>query len=49
MLLKNNLEQQEKMLQQEDNIDDFFKLDDRFHKIIYQAAEKKLVWDAVKK
>ena len=49
MLLKNNLEQQEKILQQEDNIDDFFKLDDKFHKIIYKAAEKKLVWDAVKR
>ena len=42
MLLKNNLEQQEKILQQEDSIDDFFKLDDKFHKIIYKAAEKNL-------
>lgn len=47
--LEENLKQQKAVLQSEDKIDAFFKLDDRFHHLIYSAAGKDKTWYAVKK
>ncbi|MDD3340502.1 MAG: GntR family transcriptional regulator [Lachnospiraceae bacterium] len=53
-LLNENLEKQKELIEQgvqmEEKafIDDFFKIDDRFHKIIYDLAGKPHVWTAVR-
>lgn len=47
--LQKNLEKQREVLSQKDSIDAFFKLDDKFHQIIYEAGEKRQVWEAVKR
>lgn len=47
--LKENLTLQKDALEDADKIDSFFRLDDAFHKIIYEAGEKILVWNAVKR
>ena len=46
--LKGNLEAQREALEGEERIDPFFKLDDQFHRIIYEIADKKKIWEAVK-
>lgn len=48
-LLRLNLEEQKAAILETENIDSFFKLDDKFHKIIYQAGEKLDIWYAVKR
>lgn len=49
--LKENLKQQQQILEMDfvDKIDDFVKMDDKFHKIIYEADKKNKVWHAVKR
>lgn len=48
--LKKNLEEQKKILERaEERIDGFFKLDDSFHRMIYQMAGKSKTWFAVKR
>ncbi|MCB5714269.1 GntR family transcriptional regulator [Lactonifactor longoviformis] len=47
--LKQNLDRQKEALHAEDKIDSFFKLDDKFHHLIYSAAGKDITWYAVKK
>lgn len=46
--LQNNLESQKKCLESDDAINDFFKLDDEFHYIIYEAALKSRTWHSIK-
>lgn len=46
--LKENLEKQEAAIGLEDSIDTFFKLDDEFHRIIYNIANKSKTWSSVK-
>lgn len=50
-LLKLNLKEQENILdiEESERIDAFFKMDDKFHHIIYQAAGKSKVWYAMKR
>ena len=47
--IKENLDLQKKVLEEknEDSIDAFFKLDNKFHQLIYQAGNKINVWRAV--
>ena len=49
--IKENLDLQKKVLEEknEDNIDAFFKLDNKFHQLIYQAGNKSNVWRAVRR
>lgn len=47
--LRENLKQQKDTLDNESDIDTFFKLDDRFHHLIYIMAGKTKTWYAVKK
>lgn len=46
--LKENLEGQQAVLSGEERIDPFFKLDDHFHRIIYEIADRRKIWEAVK-
>ena len=46
--LKQNLDNQQIALESENPIDTFFKLDDAFHKIIYNIANKPKTWYSVK-
>ena len=49
--IKENLDLQKKVLEEknEDSIDAFFKLDNKFHQLIYQAGNKNNVWRAVRR
>ena len=49
--IKENLDLQKKVLEEknEDSIDAFFKLDNKFHQLIYQAGNKSNVWRAVRR
>ncbi|MDD3219463.1 MAG: GntR family transcriptional regulator [Lachnospiraceae bacterium] len=47
--LKENLMQQEQVMEEENAVDDFFKLDDKFHKLIYQLSGKPTIWEAVRR
>lgn len=47
--LKSNLDRQTAALTEPDNIDIFIKLDDEFHKTIYEAGKKSEVWYAIKR
>lgn len=47
--LRENLEEQKKALEDEEKIDSFFKLDDKFHHLIYAIAGKYKTWYAMKK
>lgn len=47
--LRTNLQEQEKVLGKEDEIDNFFKLDDKFHQVLYDAAEMSHIWHAMKR
>lgn len=47
--LRQNLEGQRNVLSDTFNAFEFIRLDDEFHHIIYQAADKNLVWEAVRK
>lgn len=49
-LLKENLDEQKRIIESGDidRIDSFFKTDDKFHHIIYSAAEKNRIWYAMK-
>ncbi len=47
-LMKENLNKQEQVLENPDLIDEFFVLDDEFHGIFYQAANKPNIWTMVK-
>ena len=46
--LKQNLEAQKLALELEDPIDTFFKLDDEFHHIMYNIANKPKTWHSIK-
>lgn len=46
--LKQNLESQLNALELEDPIDTFFKLDDEFHRIMYNIANKPKTWYSIK-
>ena len=46
--LKENLEAQETAALQETYLDTFFKIDDEFHRMIYEFAKKARVWRAVR-
>lgn len=46
--LKQNLEQQQQSIHSEDPINTFFKVDDDFHHIIYDLANKQNTWYSVK-
>lgn len=46
--LKENLDGQQAALGGEERIDPFFKLDDQFHRIIYEIAARKKIWEAMK-
>ncbi|GMQ61942.1 GntR family transcriptional regulator [Vallitalea maricola] len=48
-ILFNILNQQKKVLNAPDNIDSFFKLDDLYHKTIYDISGKPHIWTATKK
>jgi GntR family transcriptional regulator, rspAB operon transcriptional repressor len=50
LLLKQNLEQQKSLLELDgdDNIDTYFNLDDEFHHIMYNIANKPKTWYSVK-
>lgn len=47
-LLRENLDKQKEVLTSEDAVDSYFVLDDEFHRIIYEAANKSHVWLMVK-
>ncbi|SCP99589.1 GntR family transcriptional regulator [Anaerobium acetethylicum] len=47
-LLKNNLDRQQNLLDVENNVHAFMKLDDEFHQIMYQLAGKPRTWASVK-
>lgn len=46
--LKENLMQQQSVVQGSGDVDEFLKLDNRFHHIIYQIAERPHTWEAVR-
>jgi len=46
--LQENLEEQKYALENPDYVDYFFELDDKFHSIIYEAANKPHIWSSVK-
>lgn len=46
--LKENLDMQKSILLEENPIDIFFKLDDKFHQIIYNIANKSKTWYSIK-
>lgn len=47
--LHQNLKEQHVLLDSDFNTAEFIRLDDEFHHIIYQAADKDLVWSAIRK
>jgi DNA-binding GntR family transcriptional regulator len=47
--LRQNLESQREALSTDVDVYEFIRLDDEFHHIIYRAADKDLVWNAVRK
>jgi Transcriptional regulators len=46
--LKQNLDSQQNALELEDPVDTFFKLDDEFHHLMYNIANKSKTWYAIK-
>lgn len=46
--LHKNLEEQKATLENPDYVDYFFELDDKFHSIIYESANKSHIWSSVK-
>lgn len=47
--LADNLKEQKEALENEEKIDSFFKLDDKFHHLLYTTAGKNKTWYAIKK
>ena len=49
--MKRNLQKQEEILElnEQERVDMFFKTDDKFHHIIYEAANKDTIWYAMKR
>lgn len=47
-LMKDNLEKQTEILSHSDEVDEYFALDDEFHGMIYEAANKSHIWSMVK-